>query len=117
MTFLKKIATTDLGPGEVSKAEPEKLISGDPTYTLWEQDVDWDGKITSGVWQSTPGVTRTSKSGLWELCTLLEGSIELTEEGQAPVVFRAGDTFVMKPGFKGVWKTLETVRKIYVIVE
>ncbi|TIP02628.1 MAG: cupin, partial [Mesorhizobium sp.] len=24
--------------------------------------------------------------------------------------------FVMKPGFTGVWKTIETVRKIYVTV-
>ncbi|MDF3147092.1 MULTISPECIES: cupin domain-containing protein [unclassified Streptomyces] len=28
-----------------------------------------------------------------------------------------GDSFVMKPGFVGVWKTIETVRKIYVIVK
>jgi uncharacterized cupin superfamily protein len=28
----------------------------------------------------------------------------------------AGDSFVMKPGFVGVWRTLETVRKIYVCV-
>ncbi|MFB2607852.1 cupin domain-containing protein, partial [Rhizobium phaseoli] len=26
------------------------------------------------------------------------------------------DSFVMKPGFVGVWKTIETVRKIYVTV-
>ena len=29
---------------------------------------------------------------------------------------RAGDSFVMKPGFVGVWRTIETVRKIYVCV-
>jgi uncharacterized cupin superfamily protein len=32
------------------------------------------------------------------------------------VVYKAGDSFVMKPGFIGVWKTIETVRKIYVTV-
>ncbi|TYO61021.1 DUF861 domain-containing protein, partial [Bradyrhizobium hipponense] len=26
----------------------------------------------------------------------------------------AGDSFVMKPGFVGIWRTIETVRKIYV---
>ncbi|MFD6174410.1 cupin domain-containing protein [Streptomyces coeruleorubidus] len=29
---------------------------------------------------------------------------------------KAGDSFVMKPGYVGVWKTIETVRKIYVTV-
>ena len=42
--------------------------------------------------------------------------VELTEKGQEPRVFRAGDSFVMKPGYVGVWKTIETVRKIYVVV-
>ena len=32
------------------------------------------------------------------------------------VIYRAGDSFVMKPGYVGVWKTIETVRKIYVTV-
>ena len=51
-----------------------------------------------------------------EFCHLLEGVIELTEEGEAPRIFRKGDSFLMKPGYVGRWKTLETVRKIYVIV-
>ena len=44
------------------------------------------------------------------------GIVELTPEGGEPVVYRAGDSFVMKPGFVDVWKTIETVRKIYVTV-
>ena len=43
--------------------------------------------------------------------------VELTEEGETPVTYRKGDSFIMKPGYRGVWKTIETVRKIYVIVE
>ncbi|MGX1500255.1 putative cupin superfamily protein [Labrenzia sp. MBR-25] len=27
-----------------------------------------------------------------------------------------GDSFVMKPGFIGIWRTIETVRKMYVCV-
>ena len=37
------------------------------------------------------------------------------DDGEA-VTYRAGDSFVMKPGFTGVWRTIETVRKIYVTV-
>ncbi|WP_306970422.1 cupin domain-containing protein [Streptomyces afghaniensis] len=32
-------------------------------------------------------------------------------------MYTAGDSFVMKPGFVGVWKAVETVRKIYVTVK
>ncbi|AWI61546.1 hypothetical protein AB395_00006369 (plasmid) [Sinorhizobium fredii CCBAU 45436] len=42
--------------------------------------------------------------------------VELTENGKEPVIYRAGDSFAMKPGYVGVWKTIETVRKIYVTV-
>jgi uncharacterized cupin superfamily protein len=42
--------------------------------------------------------------------------IELTEDGGEPVTYRAGDSFVMKPGFTGTWRTIETVRKIYLTV-
>jgi len=29
---------------------------------------------------------------------------------------RAGDSFVLRPGFKGSWEVLETTRKQYVIL-
>ena len=51
-----------------------------------------------------------------EFCYILSGVVELTEEGQHPRRFRAGDSFVMKPGFIGVWKMIEAIRKIYVVV-
>jgi uncharacterized protein len=28
---------------------------------------------------------------------------------------RAGDTFILRPGFKGSWEVVETTRKAYVI--
>ncbi|GAA2768172.1 hypothetical protein GCM10010103_72140 [Streptomyces paradoxus] len=46
----------------------------------------------------------------------LSGVVELIPEGGEPVIYKAGDSFVMKPGYVGVWKTIETVRKIYVTV-
>ena len=42
--------------------------------------------------------------------------VEITPDGGEPVIYRAGDSFVMKPGFTGNWKTIETVRKIYLTV-
>ena len=35
--------------------------------------------------------------------------------GKFHAFFSAGDSFVIKPGFKGTWEVLETTRKEYVI--
>jgi len=66
--------------------------------------------------KATPGVTRSIKGETFEFCHILSGLVEITPDGGQPVVYKAGDSFVMKPGFVGVWKTIETVRKIYVTV-
>ena len=95
---------------------PDKLIAGDPSFKTWAQDEANDGAIRTGVWEATPGETRSAKGTTFEFCQILSGVVELTEEGAAPRVFRAGDSLVLKPGFKGIWKTVETVRKVYVVV-
>ena len=74
------------------------------------------GKVRTGVWEATPGENHSIKGETMEFCYILSGVIELTEQGQPPRIFRAGDSFVMKPGFVGVWRTIETVRKIFVCV-
>lgn len=65
---------------------------------------------------SDAGRNALHQGGNFEFCHILAGVIEITPDGGAPLTFRAGDSFVMKPGFTGVWKTIETVRKIYVTV-
>lgn len=95
---------------------PERLISGAPTFKTWAQDEAKDGKVRTGIWEATPGENRSIKGEDFEFCHILAGLVEITPDGGAPVTYRAGDSFVMKPGFTGVWKTIETVRKIYVVV-
>lgn len=72
--------------------------------------------VHTGVWEATPGETRSIKGETFEFCHILSGVVELTPENGEPVVYKSGDSFVMKPGFVGIWKTMETVRKIYVTV-
>jgi len=95
---------------------PERLISGSPSFRTWAQDESRDGKVLTGVWEATPGETRSIKGTMFEFCHILSGVIEIAETGGETRTFRAGDSFVMKPGFTGVWRTVETVRKIYVCV-
>ncbi|THK35533.1 cupin domain-containing protein [Ensifer sp. MPMI2T] len=116
MSLLKTIDTTPSFPPRESVPLPERLISGNPSFKTWAQDVARGEMIHTGVWEATPGETRSIKGETFEFCHILSGVVELTPENGEPVVYRSGDSFVMKPGFVGVWKTIETVRKIYVSV-
>lgn len=113
------LKTIDPAPSfapKLSEALPERLIAGTPAFKTWAQDEARGEQVHTGVWEATPGETRSIKGETFEFCHILSGVVEITPDGGAPVVYRAGDSFVMKPGFTGVWKTLETVRKIYVTV-
>lgn len=118
MSLLIKLDTAPTGEPKHSKAAADRLISGDPSFKTWAQDesLAGSGKVRTGVWEATPGENHSIKGETMEFCHIVSGVIELTEQGQPPRIFRAGDSFVMKPGYVGVWKTIETVRKIYVIV-
>ena len=115
MSLLVKLDLAPTHEPKHSKAAADRLISGDPSFKTWPQDESRSEPIRTGIWEATPGETRSIKGETMEFCYILSGVVELTEEGQSPRIFRAGDSFVMKPGFVGVWKTLETVRKIYVV--
>ncbi len=117
MSFLKTITATNFDEAEVSKATPDRLISGDPTFRTYEVDDSRSDQVRTGIWEATPGLTRSIKGETFEFCHILEGMVEITEDGKEPIQYRAGDSFIMKPGFVGTWRTIQTVRKIYVIVE
>ena len=116
MTLIKTIDHNPTFTPTHSHPLPERLIEGTPEFKTWAMDEARDGKIKSGVWQATPGLTHSIKGEVFEFCHILEGVVELTENGQPPVTYRAGDSFVMKPGYVGTWRTIETVRKIYITV-
>ena len=39
----------------------------------------------------------------------------MTEDGGAETHLKAGDSMILRPGFKGTWEVIETTRKDYVI--
>lgn len=116
MSLLIKIEPDPTFEPKLSKCPPEKLLEGDPDFKTWAHDSSRNDTISTGVWEATPGVNRSIKGDTLEFCHIISGVIELTEEGKEPRIFKAGDSFVMKPGYVGTWKTIETVRKIYVVV-
>ncbi len=109
-TFLR--LTPDAAAAATGAPAPDRLISGAPEFTTWNAE-ERDG-LYCGLWRSTPGKWRIVYDE-WEYCHILEGHSILTEDGGEPRHVKAGDSFILRPGFKGTWEVVETTTKDYVI--
>lgn len=105
---------------DLSAVEPEegapavdRLISGTPAFRTWNFE-EAEGGLYAGIWEATPGKWRIVYDE-WEYFHILSGISIVTEEGGEPVHLKAGDSMVLRPGFKGTWEVVETTRKDYVI--
>jgi uncharacterized cupin superfamily protein len=104
---------TDAAEPEMGAPAAERVISGNPQFRTWNAE-EAEGGLYAGVWEATPGKWRIEYDE-WEFCHILSGVSVVTEDGGAEHILRAGDAFVLRPGFKGSWQVLETTRKEYVI--
>ena len=107
--------TVDAGgaaPEEGAPA-PDRLIAGDPKFRTWNVE-QREGGLFAGIWEATPGKWRIAYDE-WEFCHILSGVSVIAEDGGEARTVRAGDSFVLRPGFKGSWEVVETCRKQYVI--
>jgi uncharacterized cupin superfamily protein len=52
----------------------------------------------------------------WEYIRILSGHSILTDDQGRETHLRAGDSWIIRPGFKGVWTVLDTTLKDYVIL-
>ncbi|SDO69195.1 hypothetical protein SAMN05216303_102105 [Rhodoferax sp. OV413] len=104
-----------LGEPREYRPPADRVIEGDIVCRNWDVDSAKDGQVRAGVFESTVGLNHSIKGETWEFCLILSGVVEITEAGQAPVTYKAGDCFIMKPGYIGTWRTIETVRKVWVM--
>ncbi|MFN0023766.1 MAG: cupin domain-containing protein [Parvularculaceae bacterium] len=98
---------------EVSAPAADRVLAGVPRFRTWEIETDAGG-LFAGVWEGSPGKWRIEYTE-WEYCRILSGVSVVTEAGLAPRRIAAGDSLIIRPGFKGTWEVLETTRKEYVI--
>ncbi|MCG6115995.1 MAG: cupin domain-containing protein [Mesorhizobium sp.] len=105
--------TTEDTPAEEGAPAPERLISGNPLFRSWNVE-EADGGLYAGIWEATPGKWRIEYDE-WEFCHILSGVSVIEEEGGEARTVRAGDSFIIRPGFRGSWEVVETTRKEYVI--
>src|ERR1700693_5854072 len=101
--------------GALDAPWPGTPISGDPHTVTVNGYESEDGKRLMGIWESSPGVWRVDYKD-WEYCHFLEGRCILTPEGGKPIELKAGDVFVIEPGFHATWEVVERGRKYYVFV-
>jgi len=93
----------------------EILDSGSPTQSGHEYYTTTNGKITCGVWDSTPYEEVKGPYPVDEFMVLLEGSLDLETEDGSILNFKAGDSFVVPKGSVIAWKQPEYLRKFYFI--
>ncbi|MCF4164374.1 cupin domain-containing protein [Zavarzinia compransoris] len=102
--------------GEGVAGAPARVLDGRPTTRLWNEYADAGERLYAGVWSSTEGswpVDYTEE----EVCVILEGRVRLTSDDGAVSDFGPGDAFVIPSGFRGIWASLDPVRKLYVVYE
>ena len=80
--------------------------------TLWASA---DGRVEIGLWECTPGRFMADRSASSEFCHFIAGRIEMTHADGRVEQFGPGDAINLPLGWKGEWRVLEHVRKVYVI--
>lgn len=99
---------------DVQPIAADRLVDGSP---VTETRLDYtQGEFTYvGEWSSGVGAWRV-RYDEWEFCHMLEGICELTpDDGGATQRYEAGDSFVIEPGFVGVWRVLAPMKKRFVV--
>ena len=112
MPLIQRVDRDAVAP-EITRPAPEKVLAGDPVHTTW--NIEEKGALFSGLWQSTPGKWRVSYAE-WEYVHILEGVSILTDAAGNATTLRAGDSWIIRPGFEGTWDCVETTLKDYVIL-
>lgn len=106
------LADMDLGP---MKPKPTS-VEGAQHEVAQALFTSPDGKVEIGVWQCTPGRFLADRSASSEFCHLIRGQVELTHADGRVQRFGPGDAFNLPLGWKGEWRVIEEVRKVYVAV-
>jgi len=114
MEAMSKFLSVDQhGEFETDGPSPDRLMSGNPKFRTWNREDTGDG-VYAGIWESTPGKWRIEYDE-WEFCHILSGVSIISEDGGEARHVRTGDSFILRPGFKGSWEVIETTTKEYVI--
>lgn len=108
------IRSAGTGAESIEPVAADRLVEGAPmTRTILDYE-DAEHRTFVGEWFGEIGAWRV-KYEEFEFCYVLEGACELVGDDGMTQKFVAGDSFVIEPGFTGVWRVIEPMRKKFVV--
>lgn len=93
---------------------PDQVKSGDPreaAHVFFDRPIN---QATAGIWESQAGTVRFDSYPFDEFCVVVQGDLALVGDDGAEEAFRAGDAFLVRKGWAGLWVMHSAVRKYYV---
>jgi uncharacterized cupin superfamily protein len=96
---------------------PGSFLTADRSETIHEAYRSPEGNVTAGVWECAPTREDIKRYGVDEFCTVIEGSLTVTDREGNSETFGPGDSFVMTRNFSGIWHNETTLKKFWMIVE
>ena len=102
----------------VERAEGREscVISGDPSTNVWKYFVHPSGQMNVGIWDCQAGQWEIESHPNNELCVIVEGDVNITDETGASYDLKPGDSFVLPQGMKSTWTVKTYVKKIFAVV-
>nr|WP_316652692.1 cupin domain-containing protein [uncultured Gellertiella sp.] len=94
---------------------PANVLRGTPDESGHIYLSTEDGSTVLGVWECGAYAERLVDYPYNEMCTLIEGAVEITADGGEMVTYRAGDTFFMAKGFTGLWESHGRFKKFFMV--
>lgn len=113
---MEKDGPESIGLQDIPQTDPDSIVDGNPMEKDYGYFTSEDGKLFSGVWESTAGTLVTEDYDVDEFCYLISGKLVITNHvDNSEEVFTAGDAFFIPKGTPLTWHMPETIRKFYVI--
>jgi uncharacterized cupin superfamily protein len=88
--------------------------AGNPVESALE--ISDDGRVSTGIWECTPGEFPSEKRGIGEFMVFLSGEGTITDEDGTAHEIGAGVAMWFPDGWRGTWLIRETIRKAYTII-
>jgi uncharacterized cupin superfamily protein len=92
-----------------------KILSGEAAESGFTYLTSASDQVVIGVWACGAFRERIDSYPFNEMCTVIEGIVELTDDTGRSETYRTGDTFYIVKGFAGFWQTHSRFRKYFMV--
>jgi len=112
----KFISFSQSSVAPTSKDVSDCTIAGNPAQKVWLHSDNLAMSTKSGTWDCQAGTFRATMTDLIEFCYIIEGEAQITNlDNNETFTVKAGDAFVMEPGFRSEWFVDKYIRKYFTI--